>query len=171
MKKLILAALMFGLSSIAWAATPAESDLSKATAKMVNVAADAAVDAKGKLAEYSSVLTELTKEYAPQAVDAGLMVVKLTGLQNLLIGGVCLIIATILWALYFTKWWKHTNTFRITSYDDYPTQGKAFGALTLGLTTSPLIIAVFNTLGHIWNWVAVFEPKLYIAYRLFHKLL
>jgi hypothetical protein len=117
-----------------------------------------------KALEYLNGLEALTAKYAPDVVDAALTVVQINGAQRLLTGALCAILALItVWA--FFKWLMP----RLMNSDADPVW-IFFGVLTTGAFIVAGVKAAHNLLD-IWNWVAVIEPKLYIAYKIFEKAL
>ena len=121
-----------------------------------------------KGSQYITGLEELTKEYAPQAVDAGFMVIKLHGYQNLVFGGFLVVFLwiPIVWV------WKITATDVKEETDPY---GIPDGAIAARVVVSIIGISGMliggGKLLNLWNWVAIIEPKLWIAHRVFEKLL
>lgn len=107
-------------------------------------------------------MEELTKQYTPEVIDSALMVVRISGVQEIVVGLVCLLISIFLNFVgkhFYIKFSDDDN-------DDYiPAFLLSYGGA--------IVIGGFSivTLINVWNWVAIFEPKLYLAYRVFERIL
>lgn len=116
-------------------------------------------------------------KYSPDVADAALWVVRIDGLGNLLIGLLGLGMIAVSHALFRKAVWhrgQHIIAWRayietkgkeerIQKDDaDYHDFWRFITLLTSGFSGFAGLIAVARFLD-IWNWVAVFEPKLFIA--------
>lgn len=137
-----------------------EKSAAGAIDKLVN-AADALIAKLGILAE----------KYGPEVVDAGLTVVQLNGVNNLLGAGLVAIGAAIVGPrslrLFVTgrqleRKWLHPDTPSSAPSGMWQTFVGGIG------TAGGIIGAVYSVsvILNIWNWVAIFAPKLWIAHKL-----
>ena len=113
-----------------------------------------------KALQYLSSFEELAKQYSPDVVDAAFTVIRVNAIQEIawgLIGLVCLVIGLFI-AL---KHVKQMSAYEINRHDAAFVAGGIMTAI--GLCTAYKIFIV-------WNWVGIFEPKLYLAYKIFGKL-
>lgn len=109
-----------------------------------------------RLDGYADSLEELTKQYAPEVVDASLMVVQINGIQSLLLG---LLLSIITYCLY--------KAIRLIIKHEHAEEGAAILVAFVLFTLGGAGFYLFN----IWNWVAIFEPKLYIAKEVLDKVI
>lgn len=101
-------------------------------------------------------------EHGQQAWDTALLLVRIEAAQNcvfalaLLIGGVLLFLKSYIgfWD-WLSKWEEDTVPFRV------------FGLL---ISTPMCIIGLIMTL-HIWKWIGLFYPELYLAKLAIDKVL
>lgn len=113
--------------------------------------------------EVSHKLSELASTYGEDVIDATLKVVQINGVQTLLLAFVYLVASLISFWFIIRKmypWCIDNNTRR---YFD-GTQWIAFiicSGSTVAFFGNSLSI-IFN----VWNWIAIFEPKLWIAYKI-----
>jgi hypothetical protein len=132
------------------------------TDKAVATVADKLGD---KALEYLNALEQITKQYAPDVLDAAMGVVQMQAAGNLLTAlGICAGIY-----LFWRFAAKPLTSIYKGNYDwDIP----AGAALVAGSVGSGIgaIIAVIILLD-IWVWTALFNPKLYLAYKLLGKVL
>lgn len=117
-----------------------------------------------KALQYLQSFEDLAKQYSPDVVDAGLNIVRVYGAQELILGILC--IALLLYIFFKAK----AAVIKDLNKGGYSSGGNVLpiiiGASLLGIFPVAQATAVFS----IWNWVAVFEPKLYLAYKIFGKL-
>lgn len=134
--------------------------MSKIEDKAVDIMDKAMVGAE----KLSEKLAQLAEQYGPDVVDAGLAVARVTAAQKLLYGLIAVIGSTaFFWiARYLVRKVRDEN------WDEFFGIGGIFisGALGLFFAIGGLI-----DLLSIWNWVGVFEPKLWIAHRILEKAL
>lgn len=95
-------------------------------------------------------------KYTPDVVDAGLWVVRIDGIQTLTFSILGLLAAFILGHASY-KFWKYLE--KECELDGPVIVFPLFG----GIITIIMIIGNTITLLNVWNWVAIFEPKLYLA--------
>lgn len=103
---------------------------------------------------------EQVVKYSPDVADAVLWVIRIDGLQTILSGLVMLILSffCIGWAKKLITWaHKYSEESSGVSYT-----GAILGC---GILIIPVFIA-YDALTNIWNYVSVFEPKLYLAKRI-----
>lgn len=119
-----------------------------------------------KALAYLNAFEELAKQYTPTIIDAALKVVQINGLQTLIIGFslVLLFIIYFVFAILTAKKMKKANP-------HIDMEGYTLLALIVGTVPFALGATGAQKVLNIWNWVAIFEPKLYIAYRIFEKML
>ena len=109
-----------------------------------------------KALEYLTAFEELAKQYAPDVVNAGLTVVQISAFSEIVIGVVLL--AVSIGGFFAARWvWKKTD-------DEFCAGLAGAAALGAGIASGVHLLSV-------WTWVGIFNPKLYIAYKLFEKVL
>ena len=91
-------------------------------------------------------------KYSPDVAEATLLVVRIDGVQNIVTGLICAVLA-FLSAKACVKWLKASDG------DDVYIPLIASALITALVTTQ---VDFFNLID-VWNWVAIFEPKLYLA--------
>ncbi len=91
-------------------------------------------------------------KYAPDVAATALMVTRIDGIQWMVVTVVALILG-------FGLIWLAIKI------EDHDATGPVVG---FGLGVS--IFGLFNFL-NIWNWIAIFEPKLYIAHQIINTTL
>ncbi len=111
-------------------------------------------------------LEALTTQYTPEVMDAAITSVKVTATGNLVMGFIGLGAAfAVLWlAKNFTT---HCRAKR--QEDGWMSNWDVGAALTFFISgVISGIMAVFSiwTLFDVWNWVAVFNPKLALAHKI-----
>lgn len=115
---------------------------------------DKALDGIDKL---SNMLSEVAVQYGPDVVDAALTVVRISGAGELIIGFVVLISAII----YFCKL-KSLWGWAIKKDDEAHCLIPIFGTVGAVITAIVGLIILINP----WYWVAVIEPKLWVAHQI-----
>lgn len=110
-------------------------------------------------------LTNLAEKYGSEVTDAALLAVRVNGVHELVLATVG---GTMAAAIGYAAYRCGKKAAAVLKDNPYGS-GEIpyfFGAAGLGLVSAMagLIngIALFN----VWNWVAIFEPKLWIAKRL-----
>lgn len=109
----------------------------------------------------TSKLTTLGEKYGPEVIDAGLWVVRINGVQTLAFAAAGVISAIVLLALFGRRVWR----WGVNAWVD----SEGLVIIPLGIfyvSCAMVIIGNTLTLLNIWHWVAIFEPKLWIAKRL-----
>lgn len=120
-------------------------------------------------------------KYTPEVVDAGLWVVRIDGLNSLFWSLICFLFCSVVLYKIIPKAIKHHNDYcsyrnansygrtpeekdewtRVKSYkDSYDKSVLCWGIVTVATMA---IVPAILTLTKVWQWVAVFEPKLYLA--------
>jgi hypothetical protein len=131
------------------------------TTEATNIIAD---KLGNKALEYLASFEELTKQYAPDALEAALTVVMLGGVQNVVFGVMGLA------ALASGAWLIHKGYTRGIQHHNFDA-GAGFFAPGGALVVLGVVTILASGLLSLWTYVAIFEPKLYIAYKLFGRLL
>lgn len=106
----------------------------------------------------------LGEKYGPEVIDAGLAAVRITGLAPLIVGAVCLVVALTLFAWAPRSWAAGKKSGQKLSDDAFP--AALVGGVMAYFFAGCFAIAAADRLLVLWNWVAVFEPKLWVAKRL-----
>ena len=122
--------------------------------------AEVAVD---KSLQYLEAFESLVEKHAPEVIDTGLAVVQVHAVGEI-------IIAVITGGLAFAAFKCSRSLLQKSLNNRHDGVLEGFGAVfsaTAGLFCLLGTIPIFQ----IWTWVAIFEPKLYLAYRLFSKIL
>ena len=110
-------------------------------------------------------LTNLAEKYGSEVTDAALLAVRVNGASSLVLGVLALTFAA--GAAYAAYWFgkKVNETLKDDPYGsgDVPLMAASivagFVSAVAGLIGSTMLLDV-------WNWVAIVEPKLWIAKRL-----
>jgi deferrochelatase/peroxidase EfeB len=107
--------------------------------------------------------------HAPDAMQLVLASIQQDGIANLFPGFLCLLgfMGCLILLLFLYKRWK---TFQAT-YPSRDSSNYLFGALppvALGLF---LLMGIFCTLGNYWNYVQIFNPKIYLAHEIIQKVM
>lgn len=123
---------------------------------------DSAAKALDKITAGADVLTaklgELATQYGPDVVDAALMVARVEAGQFLIFGVVALVISAVFFPIA-----------RRAQKSD-PSWNTPKACFFWILTLTPLAASAKHLLD-VWNWVGLFEPKLWIARRLLDGVL
>lgn len=116
-------------------------------------------------------------KYSPDVADAALWVVRIDGLGSLLVGVLGFVAIAIAVLLFRRAVW-HTVQYKIARELYWRTNGKEeqihkstadthdfwkFMLMTCGFIMGGVGLTASFQIMQIWNWVAVFEPKLYIV--------
>jgi hypothetical protein len=103
---------------------------------------------------------ETVVKYSPDVADAALWVVRIDGIQSLITGLIFLIVIFPLWS-WQKRLWQWGS--KIGWDSDDAQMGFAFGSapLVAGIVISAVVVK--KTLLNAWVWIAVFEPKLWLA--------
>jgi hypothetical protein len=111
------------------------------------------------------VLKQVTEEWAPAALELGIQMTFWNGVSQLLLGG----LFAVLTAALFYNTMKALKKSKNASYSDK--EGYLIVAALLAIAgliaAIPTIVMLFN----IWNWIAVFNPKLALAHAIFERIM
>jgi hypothetical protein len=111
------------------------------------------------------VLKQVTEEWAPAALELGIQMTFWNGVSQLLLGG----FFAVLTAALFYNTMKALKKSKNASYSDK--EGYLIVAALLAIAgliaAIPTIVMLFN----IWNWIAVFNPKLALAHTIFERIM
>lgn len=118
-----------------------------------------------KALQYLSSFEELAKQYSPDVVDAGLTVIRINALGDIIVGLVGIAVAFVVWKIF--------KRVRAERGKEYFHRNEAIciigGAISFFGGIASFVMILFG-LFNIWVYVALFDPKLYIAYKIFGKL-
>lgn len=114
---------------------------------------------ENKAVEMIGKLESLTAELAPKVVDAALTITSLDAASGLLGSLICLLVAIA--ALYAPRKWLKDG---LAKYDDLP---YLMYAIFAGLLLLGASVAFACNWFSLWTWVAIFNPELAIAHRVF----
>ena len=125
---------------------------------MADTFSDAAAAALDKL-------TNLADKYGSEVTDAALLAVRVNGASSLVSGGLALAFAA--GAAYAAYWFgkKASETRKDDPYGSGEVPLLA-GAIVAGFVSVVAGLIGSTMLLNVWNWVAIVEPKLWIAKRL-----
>lgn len=125
---------------------------------------DKAVEVIDKVANAVDAMTAklatLAEKYGPEAIDAGLSVVRIKGASELIVGAAG--IAVSVGAAGLARW----AITRLGKAEPIDQDGYGFVAVASFFAMVGSAVFSLHRLLDIWNWVAVFEPKLWIAKKL-----
>lgn len=121
-----------------------------------------AVDVQFNLDQAIAKLGELVSKHGPQAVDLAASVVQVDAMGNLIRGGAFGVAALVATALCFSFW-----RWILSDEGD----GEAAGLACLG-SGAALVLWVFALVPvlNVWNWVALYEPRLALAHEVLNKV-
>lgn len=120
-----------------------------------------------KALQYLDLFEQAVVKYSPDAVEAVLMVTRVHGLSIIIPALVALLVGIVVgvWGVRFIR-----KGFALQKQHEEGFPHVVGGAcmffvsiLFLGESLSKLL--------NIWNWVAIIEPKLWLAYKMFDKVL
>lgn len=100
---------------------------------------------------------DVVVKYSPDVAEATLMVVRIDGVSSIATGVVAGVLC-YLWFVWANKLRKKADE---ASYADSALFGTASVVCFVGSVVA-FSVSMINLLD-VWNWVAVFEPKLYLA--------
>lgn len=100
-------------------------------------------------------------QYSPDVVDAALQIVRIDGAASIFEGFVLGVLAYIGYK-FCRRMYKALEDAKPTD-DEVPLM---LGVALSGPTTIVLAILSVSKVTQIWNWVAIFEPKLALAKRI-----
>lgn len=118
---------------------------------------DKAMDGVEKL---SNMLSDVAVQYGPEVVDAALTVVRITGANKIFVG---LILLTLPFLFFYNlkELWKWAG-----KHDKDSESGSYVLILMIGVVCSIFTAMSFITLTNLWSWVAIIEPKLWVAHEI-----
>lgn len=124
------------------------------------------VELQNKLVEIITQLQSIVKDNAADAVNLGLSAIKVEGFSYILLGALCLLGSLILLSISY-KIWKKWDAEGVTW-----TQGENYSTYFIIAFVPACALFIFGTLiiTYVWNWVAIFEPKLWLAHQVIAKL-
>ena len=142
------------------------------TKEISEAAQDVAPNVEGKLVEMLDALQhgvvkvgETVVQYSPDVADAALWVVRIDGIQYMLMAVSCLIWAILakilggkLWA-----WARRVDPDFDTPAACVPILMWMTGVVAFGISLAELF--------SIWNWIAIIEPKLWLAKQIISSVL
>ncbi|MCE9567940.1 MAG: hypothetical protein K8U57_38560, partial [Planctomycetes bacterium] len=141
------------------------------TKEVVEAAKEIAPGVEGKLVEMLDALQhgavkvgEQVVKYSPDVADAALWVVRIDGIQSVVLALACIPIAVLCtrWARKFYAYLKEDHAL------DEP-QVLGLAALWCAAGISSLSSAI--TLLDVWTWIAIIEPKLWLAKKIIATVL
>ena len=119
-----------------------------------------------KALELFDRLDSLATQYTPDVVEAAVTAVSVTAIGRIAEGFIGLGCAFIAWwlATHFTEYCrkKKDDGGFMSNWE----VGVAIGFGVGGLVTSIIALISISNLMHIWNWVAIFNPKLALAHKI-----
>lgn len=125
------------------------------------------------------ILRQLTNEWAPEALRLGEEMFFWWGVGNLVTGFVWLVITSIsLRTLYrwHNLYLKYDNMCEQSNNYDESHRLRVLRDKYDTVRAAPLLATIafglltFIYLGNIWNWIAVFNPRIAMAHEIFTKL-
>lgn len=119
-------------------------------------------------------LGELVSKHGPQAVDLAASVIQVDALGSLLFGAAMIPAAVLTWRAARKAFTLANRKIRNESYRHIEVYRDQFGwwmATSAGAAATLVfaLIAASNLL-HVWNWVALFNPKLALAHEVLSKV-
>lgn len=115
-----------------------------------------------KAEQYLNALEEISKQFAPEAVEAAILVVQLNAINELIFSAV-----SVLYAWLFMKYCSQKV---INAWREMGSEGWAIGGAVAGFVGFVLLICSLVTILNVWTWVALFNPKLYIARQILGRV-
>jgi hypothetical protein len=126
-------------------------------------------DLQTKLVEVITQLQSVVKDNAADAVNLGLATIKINGIEHVIIGIIFLLfsISGAFLAKKVYKWWCEAAEKSKDHYFD----GFEYGAGMIGTVaiTAILFIIFCCNIFNIWTYVAIFQPKLWLAHQILAK--
>jgi hypothetical protein len=140
--------------------------MSKLEDKTVEIMDKAMIGAE-KLTEK---MAELAVQYGPDVVNAGLEVARFTAIGNL-IGGLGWAVFTGVLVKTGLHWAKKAKQWNDEEGDNPVVFAYGMGAGCAVIGAIPAGLSALWPIFTVWNWVGIFEPKLWIAHRILEKAL
>lgn len=142
------------------------------TKEIAEAAQYVAPNVEGKLVEMLDALQhgvvkvgETVVQYSPDIADAALWVVRIDGIQFVMIAISCL-----LWAIFAKILGKKLWVWARKVDPDFDSPAIAVPVIVWASGVATFGIALAK-LFSIWNWVAIFEPKLWLAKQIISSVL
>ncbi len=133
--------------------TPAQPNIEQKVVEILDAAQQGAVK-----------VGETIIQYSPDVANAFLAIVRIEGLAKL-IPSILILVACCVFYRSFIRMWK----WALSRYH-YSIDRHLFACIASAIICVFVIHALFCIL-NIWNWVAIFEPKLWLAKQLVDKLI
>ena len=119
-----------------------------------------------KSIELISKFETLTEEFAPDVLNLTIGVVKTLGVNSIFTGILCICASYIPYLITI----KLYNFFKILKdkdgiYSNWEV-GMFISGLVGGVFTFILFIRGITAILNLWNWIAIFNPKLALAYKI-----
>ena len=113
-------------------------------------------------------LEALVAQHGPQAVDTAAEVVRVGAIGDLIVGAGCAVATALIWRTLHrvsTTRWKETDVF-----DDPMGPFPMIALLAAGFLSCVTTIGALEGLLDVWNWVALFNPKLALAHQILSRV-
>ena len=123
-----------------------------------------------KAVDILNQMEALTKQFAPDVVDAGMEVTRLNGIASVVAGVVMLICAYPV----YTQAVRLFLFFKKKKEEDGYMSDWEMGSVAVSIC-APVVIILLVIFGaalvfDVWNWVAIFNPKLALAKSIMGKM-
>ena len=119
---------------------------------------------------------QFVNAYGAEAVDAALFGVRIAGAINLVygVGGVILGLIFLLFGIYWYRCIRNKEFARDHERQDYYNSDgyilSLIGSVASAIFGFIIVVANMVTVINVVHWIAVFNPKMWIAHRLIMKL-
>lgn len=120
-------------------------------------------DLEQKTVEILDKLDALATQYAPEVVDSAIGIMQVSGASKIILGllGLCFVCAIAFSVCKGVKYCAKKQE------ENREWEAGAPIIITLGVIFSVgILIASLTALLNVWNWVAMFDPKLALAQRI-----
>jgi len=123
-------------------------------------------DLEQKTIELLDKFDKLATQYTPDAINAAISAVQVSAIGSLIWGVIGCFCAYGFWwiATHFTQYSRNKK-----QEDGYMSDwefGIAIGYIGGGIVTGFIALFAVSELFEIWNWVAIFNPKLALAHKI-----
>ena len=112
----------------------------------------------------AQAMSDAVKQYGPDAVELGLVVYRISALQEIVMGLGLLIICVglLVWFRFLIKWQKEASL--TASCADFPVYGAA--AVFVFMGGVGCFFSMVGFLSNVYNWAALFGyPEVLITYK------